>query len=84
MAMDPVCMMDVHGGKEAPASVYKGKTYYFCAIGCKKALDSDPEASLATDPPLWREIGAPAGKAVRLPLESGLDGLVAVCRVTGW
>jgi YHS domain-containing protein len=24
-------------------SVYQGKTYYFCAPGCKKKFDSDPE-----------------------------------------
>jgi YHS domain-containing protein len=24
-------------------SEYKGNTYYFCAPGCKKAFDSDPE-----------------------------------------
>ena len=24
-------------------STYKGKTYYFCSEGCKKAFDRDPE-----------------------------------------
>ena len=28
----------------APAkTVYKGKTYYFCAPGCKAAFEKDPE-----------------------------------------
>jgi Cu+-exporting ATPase len=24
-------------------STYQGKTYYFCATGCKKAFDENPE-----------------------------------------
>jgi YHS domain-containing protein len=24
-------------------SIYKGKTYYFCAPGCKKTFDAHPE-----------------------------------------
>jgi len=27
-------------------SEYRGKTYYFCAPGCKKRFDGDPEAYL--------------------------------------
>lgn len=43
MAIDPVCKMTVEE-KTAPAkSEYKGKTYYFCAAGCKKAFDKDPQ-----------------------------------------
>ena len=42
MAIDPVCKMQVDE-KNAPAtSEYNGKTYYFCAVGCKKAFDEDP------------------------------------------
>ena len=42
MAKDPVCGMDVDE-KSAPAkSEHMGKTYYFCAPGCKKAFDDDP------------------------------------------
>lgn len=40
---DPVCGMDVDGAKAAGSSAYKGKTYYFCASGCKKAFDGNPE-----------------------------------------
>ncbi len=48
MAKDPVCGMDVDekrppGGK----STYKGKTYFFCAPGCKHSFDKDPEKYLA-------------------------------------
>lgn len=43
MAKDPVCGMDVDEKKAAATSEYKGKTIYFCAVGCKKAFDKDPE-----------------------------------------
>lgn len=43
MVKDVVCGMEVDP-KTAPAkSEYKGKTYYFCAPGCKAAFDRDPE-----------------------------------------
>jgi YHS domain-containing protein len=46
MAKDPVCNMECDE-KTAPAkSEYKGRTYYFCAPGCKKAFDADPEKYL--------------------------------------
>ena len=42
MAKDPVCGMEVDE-KSAPArSEHMGKTYYFCAPGCKKAFDENP------------------------------------------
>ena len=42
MAKDPVCGMEVDE-KTAPAkSEHMGKTYYFCALGCKKAFDENP------------------------------------------
>jgi YHS domain-containing protein len=43
MAVDPVCKMDVEPAKAAAQSSYKGQTYYFCALGCKKTFDSAPE-----------------------------------------
>ncbi len=47
MAIDPVCKMQVDE-KTAPAkSEYKGITYYFCAVGCQKAFDKDPEKYLS-------------------------------------
>ncbi len=42
MAKDPVCGMTVAEKKAAAKSEYKGKTYYFCAAGCKKAFDANP------------------------------------------
>jgi len=47
MAIDPVCKMEVDEKKPAATSDYKGKKYYFCAAGCKKAFDSNPEKYLA-------------------------------------
>lgn len=46
MATDPVCGMDVDEDRAAATSEYGGKTYYFCAVGCKKAFDKDPERYL--------------------------------------
>ena len=43
MAIDPVCKMEVDEKTAAATSEYKGTTYYFCAGGCKKEFDSNPE-----------------------------------------
>lgn len=43
MAEDPVCKMTVDESKAVATSEYEGKTYYFCADGCKKAFDKEPE-----------------------------------------
>ena len=46
MAIDPVCKMKVNEEKAAGKSDYKGTTYYFCAVVCKKKFDADPEKYL--------------------------------------
>ncbi len=43
MALDPVCKMTVDEKTARIKSEYKGETYYFCAPGCKKAFDANPE-----------------------------------------
>ena len=43
MAIDPVCKMNVDEEKAIATSEYQGKKYYFCAVGCKKAFDKNPE-----------------------------------------
>jgi YHS domain-containing protein len=43
MAIDPVCHMEVDEEKAPAKMEYKGKTYYFCAPGCKVAFERDPE-----------------------------------------
>lgn len=42
MARDPVCDMDVDEATAKWSSTHMGKTYYFCAPGCKKAFDANP------------------------------------------
>src|SRR5438067_911146 len=50
MAIDPVCGMTVDE-KTAPATaVHNGRTYYFCAPGCKRTFEKDPEAVLKGGP----------------------------------
>ncbi len=48
MAVDPVCKMNVNE-KRPPGGVteYKDQKYYFCAPGCKKAFEKNPEKFLA-------------------------------------
>jgi len=43
MAMDPICKMQVDEKTAKYKSAYKGKTYYFCAPGCKNEFESNPE-----------------------------------------
>lgn len=43
MAIDPVCGMEVDEKSAKWTSEYKGKTYYFCAPGCKSDFDEEPE-----------------------------------------
>ena len=43
MALDPVCKMEVDENTAQYKSDYNGQTYYFCAPGCKKAFDDNPE-----------------------------------------
>ena len=46
MAMDPVCHMEVDEKTARWTSKYEGKTYYFCAPGCKTSFDQDPDKYL--------------------------------------
>ncbi len=43
MAIDLICKMHVDEKTAKFTSMYKGKTYYFCAPGCKKMFDANPE-----------------------------------------
>jgi YHS domain-containing protein len=42
MAEDVICKMQVDEKTAKWKSEYKGKTYFFCAPGCKKKFDLDP------------------------------------------
>jgi len=46
MAKDPVCGMDVDEKATNHKTTYKGKTYYFCAPGCLKAFEANPQKYL--------------------------------------
>lgn len=46
MAKDPVCKMEVDEKTAQYKTVHKGKTYYFCAPGCKKAFEKNPNKYL--------------------------------------
>jgi Cu+-exporting ATPase len=50
MAIDPVCKMEVDPKTARITSRYKGQTFYFCAAGCKKAFDQNPEKYLPAQP----------------------------------
>jgi YHS domain-containing protein len=42
MVTDPVCKMTIDESKAAGKSEYNGKTYFFCASGCKAKFDANP------------------------------------------
>ena len=46
MAKDPVCGMDVDPSTARHTSEHKGQTSYFCAPGCRKAFEADPDKYL--------------------------------------
>jgi Cu+-exporting ATPase len=49
MARDPVCGMDVDESTAKHTAQHNETTYYFCAPGCKKAFEADPERYLSAD-----------------------------------
>ena len=51
MAIDPVCMMTVDEKTAKFKSEYKGKTYYFCAPGCKKSFEDNPAKYVGSPTP---------------------------------
>jgi Cu+-exporting ATPase len=46
VVQDPVCKMMVEESKAAAKVTYQGKTYYFCAPGCKKTFEENPQKFL--------------------------------------
>ncbi len=46
MAIDPICGMTVDEKTAKFKTDYNGTTYYFCAPGCKKAFEKEPEKYL--------------------------------------
>ena len=43
MAKDLVCGMDVDEKTTKYKTTHKGKTYYFCAPGCQKTFETNPQ-----------------------------------------
>jgi YHS domain-containing protein len=43
MVQDPVCKMTIEESKAAATATYQGKTYYFCAVGCKRKFEENPQ-----------------------------------------
>ncbi len=39
---DPVCGMSVRKKQAAATAEHQGKTYYFCAPGCKETFEKEP------------------------------------------
>ena len=49
MAKDPVCGMDVDPHTAKHHAEHAGRTYYFCAAGCRTKFIADPQKYLAGD-----------------------------------
>lgn len=43
MVKDVVCGMQIDPNEAAGKSEYGGQTYYFCASGCKRKFDANPQ-----------------------------------------
>jgi Cu+-exporting ATPase len=50
MPIDPVCGMTVDEQTAPAMAVHNGTTYYFCAPGCKRTFEKDPDAVLKGGP----------------------------------
>ena len=48
--IDPVCGMTVVAGQTDILTIVKGQTYYFCAEGCRKAFEANPQNFLDPKP----------------------------------
>ena len=49
-AIDPVCGMEVETATTEWKTEYQGQTYYFCAPGCKRSFEKEPEKFLRDGP----------------------------------
>ena len=48
--IDPVCKMTVDPESTDLSSIYRGYKYYFCARGCLKSFEADPDKYLKPKP----------------------------------
>lgn len=84
MAIDPVCEMEVDEATAAATSLYQGRTYYFCAPGCKAAFDGDPERYLhrASSPsPSWEATAVETGSPIVMPVDVAIRMRRSVTRM---
>ena len=49
MAIDPICKMTVDEETAEHTTEHEGKTYYFCAAGCKTSFEEDPAKYLSDE-----------------------------------
>ena len=87
MAIDPICGMTVDEISATAMSEYKEKKYYFCALGCQRSFEKDPEKALASGekrmpPPQVLSVGSigmprprPDGTVPALERERARDGV---------
>lgn len=50
MERDPVCRMEVNASQATARRSYRGKTYYFCNVGCATKFDKSPERYIRPEP----------------------------------
>lgn len=46
VAIDPVCEMEVDIATARWVTEHEGRKYYFCAAGCQRAFEANPEQYL--------------------------------------
>jgi Cu+-exporting ATPase len=44
--IDPVCGMDVEPGRSKLGTSHEGRSYWFCAEGCRKTFEANPRKYL--------------------------------------
>ena len=49
LAIDPVCGMDVAVAAAKETAVHEGRTFYFCAPGCRSRFEAEPARYLAVE-----------------------------------
>lgn len=77
--IDPVCGMTVEPASAAGHSQYQGQTYYFCAVGCQKRFEADPQRYLDKPQPALVTLG---GLSKSLPMATQPPPAIPVSHVT--
>src|SRR3989441_3938911 len=81
MVIDPVCGMTVDEQTAPATAVHNGTAYYFCAPGCKRTFEKDPEAVLKGGP---KGMGhAPAQPVTMMPMRKDGPPTLALPRQGG-